>query len=123
MNEWFGPAGGAPYEDDTPHVETPVGEACGRCGEVFVEGDAGVTAPRLCEGDWKNVAYHYECNLRAVIGGANHLMKRCTCCGGTEPPDPPEYTTRQAAQFAVAVWSAMNTLRATFGERKGNDET
>jgi hypothetical protein len=42
-----------------------------------------------------------------MIGGLNHLLGRCTCCGGTEPPDPPEMTPRQAALAAVAAWRAI----------------
>lgn len=48
--------------------------------------------------------YHEECSIRAVIGGLNHLMGSCTCCGGTEPPDPPRLGKREAAKQAVMYW-------------------
>lgn len=44
--------------------------------------------------------WHRECRVRSVLGGVNHLQGRCTCCGGTEPPDPPELTRREAALAA-----------------------
>lgn len=49
---------------------------------------------------------HQACALRAVIGGVNHLRGVCTCCGGTEPPDPPQLTRYQAAWAAVHYWWA-----------------
>lgn len=49
-------------------------------------------------------ARHRECALRAVVGGLNHQLGRCTCCGGTEPPDPREMTKREAALAAVAYY-------------------
>jgi hypothetical protein len=49
--------------------------------------------------------YHYECHFRSIIGGLNHLRGRCTCCGGTEPPDPPELSKREAAAEAVKFWT------------------
>jgi hypothetical protein len=48
---------------------------------------------------------HYDCHLRSIIGGLNHLRGRCTCYGGTEPPDPPDLTRREAARQAVAYWN------------------
>jgi hypothetical protein len=48
--------------------------------------------------------YHRACRQRLIIGGLNHLLGRCTCCGGAEPPDPPEMTRRQAAIAAVNAW-------------------
>jgi hypothetical protein len=44
---------------------------------------------------------HYECALRAVVGGINHQMGNCTCQGGDLPPDPPGVSARKAAQIAA----------------------
>lgn len=69
--------------------------------------------PVLTGGEWTTyfdgkvgrlVALHRECATRSLIGGLNHLMGRCTCCGGTAPPDPPEMTKREAAIAAVNYW-------------------
>ena len=109
---WFGRAYGAPYELDTPLAATPVGRACGRCNETIVEGDDGLIVP-LLGGDaaHADVPYHYECHLRGIVGGLNHQLGRCTCCGGTEPPDPPNMSRREAARLAVKNWQVMRRRR------------
>jgi len=105
--KWFGRRYGAPYEEG-PHVPTPVGEACGWCDEAIVSGDDGMMIPTLGERALYpgrvEVPYHYECQLRSIIGGLNHLKGRCTCCGGDQPPDPPNMTRREAAAAAVKAW-------------------
>jgi hypothetical protein len=50
---------------------------------------------------------HRECGLRSIFGGANHLLKQCTCSGGTLDPDPPHLTKRQAAEVATAIFAAL----------------
>lgn len=52
---------------------------------------------------------HWECGMRNLLGGANHLIGKCSCegCGGKEPPDPPEMTPRQAAAEAVKQWQRI----------------
>ena len=102
--KWFGPPAGAPYEADCPKTDTPVGQSCGWCDERFTENDDGVVLPVVGDAQRREVAYHYECHLRQVVGGLNHLRGNCNCCGGTEPPDPPWLTRRQAAIQAVHVW-------------------
>ena len=69
---------------------------CAWCGEPILPGDP--LAPIT------NVAEHWECGLRSVAGGLNHQMGRCTCCGGTEEPDPPGMTRRQAALAAAGYY-------------------
>jgi hypothetical protein len=98
MSDWFGPRMGALYERDSDPMPTPVGEPCIHCGEVIIAGDAGFVNPTA----------HYECFFRRVIGGINHVLGKCTCCGGTEPPDPPELTKRQAAEAACRQWHVRN---------------
>lgn len=56
--------------------------------------------------------YHPECAARLVIGGFNHIVGRCMCCGGDLPPDPPEMTKRQAAVAAVAEWQRRDKSKS-----------
>jgi hypothetical protein len=44
---------------------------------------------------WK--PWHALCQLRQLVGGLNHLRGTCTCCGGTDDPDPPGLSRRNAA--------------------------
>lgn len=75
-------------------------ELCGFCGEPLgAEGDSGAVA---------NMPSHEDCAIRAIVGGLNHLRGTCTCCGGTEPPDPPGLTRREAARLAVRYWRARD---------------
>lgn len=79
---------------------------CPRCGEVIAEGD--VIAPLTLDGK----ALHYECGFRSVVGGANHIRRLCTCCGGTEPPDPPWLKEVWRSQtFLVQVYANTNGTR------------
>lgn len=54
---------------------------------------------------------HYECGLRSVVGGLNHLNGSCSCCGGTLPPDPEGTTRRDAARMAAQTWMVRNGYR------------
>ena len=104
---WFGPSRGAPYEADTERVTAPVGALCARCNEVIGWHDSGLVIPYFtADKQPEHRPYHYECHLRGVIGGLNHQMRRCTCCGGSEPPDPPELSTRDAARAAVSHYGS-----------------
>lgn len=51
---------------------------------------------------------HWECGIRSVVGGLNHLNGLCVCCGGTLPPDPEGTTKREAAKMAAQAWIARN---------------
>jgi hypothetical protein len=53
---------------------------------------------------------HWECGLRSVVGGLNHQLGRCMCCGGTEDPDPPHLSRRDAARAAAEHYIAMNPV-------------
>lgn len=51
---------------------------------------------------------HRECAQRSVVGGVNHQRGTCTCCGGTDDPDPPELSRREAAIAAAYYWEAID---------------
>lgn len=87
----------APITRDIPKIDTPVGDTCIHCEEPIGEGDDGI---RYANGP----VAHYECQLRSVVGGVNHILGRCSCCGGTEDPDPPGMTRREAAKAAVRLY-------------------
>ena len=72
---------------------------CPHCEEPIMPGEP--VAPT------EGTKMHWECGLRAVSGGANHLLKQCTCCGGILPPDPAFLTRRQAARVAAAIFKVM----------------
>ncbi len=112
MMRWFGRAYGAPYEADCEHIPTPVGVACLWCSEPIAEGDDGVTAGVLDTATMtapREVPQHYECHLRAIVGGVMHQLGRCTCCGGPDglAPDPEGMTKREGARAAVALYDLL----------------
>jgi hypothetical protein len=80
---------------DAPFTE----HRCCHCDELVTPDDDAKMSESTSFGH-----YHRACVIRLVIGGANHLQGRCTCCGGTEPPDPPHLTKRQAARLALDLW-------------------
>ena len=55
----------------------------------------------LLEYEFAVFGVHYECHMRLVFGGANHQDGTCSCCGGSQPPDPPGLTKREAARLAM----------------------
>ncbi len=72
---------------------------CLYCGEALTRAD--VVSQRQ----------HRACAARGVIGGLNHLLGRCSCCGGDQPPDPPELTRHQAARAALAYWEILTVAQ------------
>lgn len=74
--------------------------ACARCGEPLL--------PMEDLAPIGGAPMHWECGLRMAVGGLNHQLGRCSCCGGTEPPDPPELSRRQAARAAVKHYLRHN---------------
>jgi hypothetical protein len=70
---------------------------CPHCGEPIAPTD------RLAPG-YLHQRVHWECGLRAAVGGLAHLRGTCSCCGGTDDPDPPGLTRRQAALAAAEEW-------------------
>lgn len=78
---------------------------CKLCGETLLPGEP--RSPSLLDGE----EVHLECMFREVAGGANHILRLCTCCGGSEPPDPPGMTRRDAARWALKVHGWVQELR------------
>ena len=74
-------------------------DPCHWCGELILPGDE--VSPMILNGGADRV--HLECGYRMIAGGVNHILGRCTCCGGTEPPDPPHMTKREAARAALGA--------------------
>lgn len=82
---------------------------CGRCGEPILRGEPTQMIGRE--------TFHWECAARFAIGGANHLLGRCTCCGGTEPPDDPALTKREQARTALAIYRAQQAPKGYHDEQ------
>ena len=86
---------------------------CYRCHEPIEANDPAEA--HFVDGEQKFA--HWECAARMVIGGANHLLGRCTCCGGTEPPDDPTLTKREAARTALAIFRAQQAPKGYHDEQ------
>ena len=102
--QWFGDDPPPAFVDPESHTSVPIGELCVWCDEAVTAQDSGVMIDCIGESCVRRRAQHYECHLRQVIGGVNHLRKLCTCCGGSLPPDPSGMSRRNAAQLAVDEW-------------------
>lgn len=67
--------------------------ACFYCDEAVLATDLSETVGGR--------TVHVECAARAVIGSLAHLMRRCTCYGGTaSDADEPTISRREAAKRA-----------------------
>lgn len=81
------------------------GDDCGYCDETILPDDEFREMPHLPEsGPAEMRRYHLNCMIRIIVGGANHQEGNCSCCGGTEDPDPPHMTRREAADAAAEVF-------------------
>lgn len=103
---WFGLRPFGPICDTNPRIDVPVGYSCTWCEELIGAEDSGFLQPGHVDEPPALAVFHRECMLRMVVGGVNHQRGTCTCCGGTEPPDPEGATRREAAQIA-AGWRHM----------------
>lgn len=104
---WFGTPRGARYESECERIDTPLLTRCIWCDEPIAPDDDGLVLPfggRLDAQASQHAAYHYACFRRTLIGGVNHVRRRCACYGGDAPPDPPELSCREAAQAALDAW-------------------
>lgn len=107
--KWFGKGHGASYERTTPRCTPPRGHQCEHCFELIKQTDDGFLMPYFEGQEFKELALHYECHMRRILGGLNHLLRVCTCCGGSEPPDPPELSRRDAARAALDAWTELRS--------------
>jgi len=82
---------------------------CQYCGET-IENNA-MPMPHFDGKQFYINRYHYECYMRMIVGGTNHLNKTCKCFGGSDEPDPPEMTKRQAALAAFDLWQKKASIR------------
>jgi hypothetical protein len=48
-------------------------------------------------------SFHRECLIRLAVGPAAHILKECSCYGGTRH-DPPKMSKREAAKLAAQAW-------------------
>jgi hypothetical protein len=81
-------------------------DTCLRCEEEIEDLANAERITQVGQG-WARLRWlHRECAQRSAIGGLNHLKGTCQCGGGTDDPDPPEMTKRQAALAAVEYWRA-----------------
>lgn len=105
---WDAPIFGA---DVSQEVSTPVGEGCRYCTEEIVEGDRGHMQVALMattrDGEHIGARYtslpiHRECQLRAVLGGLDHVEGRCEYTGHCN--DLREAAGRSLREDALAVW-------------------
>ena len=55
------------YDSELERVETPVGESCSRCEELFQPDDKGMIIAHLGKTVESN-PYHRACFLRSIIG-------------------------------------------------------
>ena len=98
----FGPPSGTTY-DERSRIRSPFGQPCRYCQEPIARGDSGIMIIFATPTDLELAPVHIECEMRKLVGGVNHQLKRCICCGGTEPPDPPGISRRHAARLAYKL--------------------
>lgn len=77
---------------------------CIHCGDLIGPNEPSEAIWAMGELGGVERRRHEECAIRSAIGGLNHLRGTCYCCGGTDDPDPPNMTRREAAMAAVAYW-------------------
>jgi hypothetical protein len=115
LTRYFGARRPAPAWSDMEWSATPVGDICCHCSELIEPGDDGVIQPGLLlnvlgEPEQARIVYHGDCWIRTAIGGLNHILGRCTCCGGTEhsDPDPSVISLRLSATAAVMAFEKLH---------------
>lgn len=83
---------------------------CGWCEERILAGDDTRDIPHYGKAiglvphekgtHIERVTYHVSCFARMCLGGLNHQLGICRCCGGILDPDPMGMSRREAAQAA-----------------------
>jgi hypothetical protein len=109
--KWFGPEPFGHLAETNERTPTPTGD-CAWCEEPFDAADCGVVLPLLSLGGdaGREMPYHRECFLRMTVGSMAHQAQTCSCHGGTEE-DPPGLTRREAAKWALEMFTAMRGPR------------
>lgn len=70
--EWFGENWNAPI-NDTPHVDTPVGDICAKCERLIKNEDQGFMIPHYMgsaengDDNFIMMAWHKDCLLEGII--------------------------------------------------------
>jgi hypothetical protein len=64
--KWFGESWGAPVNEDTQHVDTPVGEYCAQCDEPIQENDKGFVMPHINTYVQTEASWHLRCFLKNI---------------------------------------------------------
>jgi hypothetical protein len=113
MIAWFGPAPFAVACNQLPQQPTPIGQLCQWCQEEITSDDCGFMVNSMVREKLIKVPVHVECQLRRIVGGINHQLKICRCCGGINDPDPPGISDRAAAKLAMDYWYASDERRTT----------
>jgi hypothetical protein len=78
-------------------------ETCPWCDEPVLANEDSARVPYIGPDGSGVSLWHLECSARMVAGGASHLREKCSCFGGTDPPDPPGLTRRQAARLCYEI--------------------
>lgn len=79
-------------------------DICILCDEAILPGE------RMSSTRFNGREVHHECAFREIAGGAYHILRLCTCCGGKHAPDPPGVSKREAARFALKVFGWVEGL-------------
>jgi hypothetical protein len=74
---------------------------CMWCEEPIAAHEPIQWVPHIAATATEAKPWHVECLYRSIAGGLNHQNGTCSCCGGSDPPDPPGLSRREAA---MAVW-------------------
>lgn len=76
---------------EAKHQMNPI-PYCEHCDEAMLPDEQSAIGP-----------FHRECAFRLVAGSVGHIVKRCSCYGGTDG-DPPGLSKRDAARAALNAW-------------------
>lgn len=113
--QWFGESWGAPFNESSPRVDTPVGVVCnGWCEEPIEATDTGVVMGGIdADGQAELVYFHRNCYLRSVYGSVGHQLGLCVCFRKPGPDtfdDPPGLSAREAADQAVELFERQGFI-------------
>ena len=64
---WFGESWGAPVNDETEHIDTPVDNLCWYCDRLIDEDDQGFELLRMTDEGPFVMIVHRDCLLRVIL--------------------------------------------------------